>query len=61
MEFYIMIAITVLLNVLKNPAAHRKVFPALAKIQVTAESLEESNPDYAVEVERQRKKQSGGP
>lgn len=51
------LAITVLLVAIQNPQASRKLFPAIAKVQRKAEILEKLDPNYAAEIDRQRRKE----
>jgi len=57
MDFYINLALGVLLQVLKDTGQARRFFPALAKIYVKTELLAQGNESLQAEIDHQRKKE----
>lgn len=56
MDFYISLAITVLLQVLKDRKQAKRVYPALAKVYVQTELVAQTDQSLMDEIDRQRRK-----
>lgn len=59
MNFYINLAISVLLQVVGDIKEAKKIYPALAKIFIKLEIISQVDPAFMAEVEHQRKKERG--